>query len=79
MNKPNTKKWRTKMSKLEDYQYVSISNIKFCLSNDEGDILENNDGTIKEFEFKGRLKILEYLCEDMTVEDLEEIKENEDE
>ena len=69
---------RTKMSKLEDYQYVSISNITFCLSNDEGDILENDDGTIKEFDFKGRLKILEYLCEDMTVEDLEEIKGNED-
>ena len=67
------------MIKLEDYQYVSISNITFCLSNDEGDILENEDGTIKEFDFKGRLKILEYLCEDMTVEDLEEIKENEDE
>ena len=63
------------MSELEDYQYVSISNITFCLSNDEGDILENEDGTIKEFDFKGRLKILEYLCEDMTVEYLKEIKE----
>ena len=61
------------MSRLKDYQYVSISNITFCLSNDEGDILENDDGTIKEFKFKGRLKILEYLCEDMTAEDLEEI------
>jgi len=64
------------MSNPEDYQIPSISNITFCLSNDEGDILENKDGTIKEFNFKGRLKILEYLCDDMTVEDLEEIKEN---
>jgi hypothetical protein len=63
------------MSKLEDYQYVSISNITFCLSNDEGDILENDDGTIKEFDFKGKLKILEYLCEDMTIDDLTEIQQ----
>ena len=60
--------------KQNDYQYVSVSNITFCISNDDGDILENKDGTVKEFYFKGRLKPLEYLCEDMTVEDLEEIK-----
>ena len=61
------------MSK-KDYQTVSVSDITFHLSDDEGNILENKDGTIKEFYFKGRLKMLEYLCEDMTVEDLEEIK-----
>ena len=64
---------------LEDYQYVSVSNITFNLSNDEGDILENKDGTIKEFYFKGRLKLLECLCEDMTVEDLEEVLEKTEE
>ena len=64
---------------LENYQYVSVSNITFHLSNDEGDILENKDGTIKEFYFKGRLKPLEYLCEDMTVEDLEEVLEKTEE
>mgnify|MGYP003124618827 CR=1 FL=1 len=63
------------MSKEKDYQYVSVSNITFNLSDDEGNILQNKDGTFKEFYFKGRLKLLEYLCEDMTVEDLEEIKE----
>ena len=62
-------------TKEKDYQYVSVSNITFQLSDDEGNILENKNGTIKEFYFKGRLKPLEYLCEDMTVEDLEEIKE----
>ena len=49
------------MSKEKDYQYVSVSNITFQLSDDEGNILENKDGTIKEFYFKGRLKPLEYL------------------
>ena len=62
------------MSK-KDYQYVSVSDITFQLSDDEGNILENADGTIKEFYFKGRLKMLEYLCEDMTVEDLEEVND----
>ena len=60
------------MSK-KDYQYVSVSDITFQLSDDEGNIFKNADGTVKEFHFKGRLKMLEYLCEDMTVEDLEEI------
>ena len=64
-----------KLSKTIDYQYVSVSNITFHLSDDDGNILKNKDGTIKEFYFKGRLKPLEYLCEDMTVEDLEEIKD----
>ena len=63
------------MSRKKDYQYVSVSNITFHLSDDEGNILENKDGTIKEFYFKGRLKPLEYLCEDMTVADLEEVSD----
>ena len=62
------------MNEVKDYQYVSVSNITFHLSDDEGNILENKDGTIKEFYFKGRLKLLEYLCEDMTVEDLEAVQ-----
>ncbi len=58
---------------IKNYQYVSVFDITFQLSDDEGNILENADGTIKEFYFKDRLKALEYLCEDMTVEDLEEV------
>ena len=61
------------MAKLKNYQYVGVSNITFCVFDEEGDVLENKDGTVKEFYFKGRLKPLEYLCEDMTVEDLEEV------
>ncbi len=65
-----------KLSKTIDYQYVSVSNITFHLSDDDGNILKNKDGTIKEFYFKGRLKPLEYLCEDMTAEDLEEVSDD---
>ena len=56
-------------------QYVNVLYIKFYVSDEDGNQVLNKDGTIKQFYFKGRLKTLEYLCEDMTVEDLEEIKE----
>ena len=55
-------------------QYVNVLDIKFYVCDEDGNEVLNKDGTIKEFYFKGRLKPLEYLCEDMTVEDLEEIK-----
>jgi hypothetical protein len=56
-------------------QYVNVLDIKFYVSDEDGNEVLNKDGTIKEFYFKGRLKPLEYLCEDMTVADLEEIKD----
>jgi len=56
-------------------QYVNVLDIKFYVCDEEGNAVLNKDGTIKEFYFKGRLKPLEYFCEDMTVEDLEEIKD----
>jgi hypothetical protein len=58
--------------------YVNVLDIKFYICDEDGNEVLNKDGTVKEFDFKGRLKPLEYLCEDMTVEDLEERKnENE--
>ena len=52
---------------------VNVLDIKFYVCDEDGNEVLNKDGTIKEFDFKGRLKPLEYLCEDMTVEDLEEV------
>ena len=56
-------------------QYVNVLDIKFYVSDEDGNEVLNKDGTIKEFYFDGRLKPLEYLCEDMTVEDLEEVSD----
>ncbi len=56
-------------------QYVNVLDIKFYVCDEDGNEVLNKDGTVKEFYCKGRLKPLEYLCEDMTVEDLEEIKD----
>ena len=55
-------------------QYVNVLDIKFYVSDEDGNEVLNKDGTIKQFDFKGRLKPLEYLCEDMTVEDWDEVK-----
>ncbi len=54
-------------------QYVNVLDIKFYVCDEEGNAVLDKDGTVKEFYCKGRLKPLEYLCEDMTVEDLEEV------
>jgi len=62
------------MSKAKEL-YVSVLDIKFYVSDEDGNEILNKDGTTKEFYFDGRLKPLEYLCEDMTVQDLKEIKE----
>ena len=63
------------MSVKEQELYVAINRLTFCLHDDDGNEVLNKDGTVKEFYFNGRLKPLEYLCEDMAVEDLEEIKD----
>ena len=56
-------------------KYVNVLDIKFYVSDEDGNEVLNKDGTIKEFYLKGRWKPLEYLCEDMTVEDLEEVND----
>jgi len=55
--------------------YVNVLDIKFYVCDEDGNEVLNKDGTVKEFYFDGRLKPLEHLCEDMTIEDLTEIKE----
>jgi len=56
-------------------QYVNVLDIKFYVCDEEGNEVLNKDGTVKEFYFKGRLKPLEYLCEDITFEDLKEVSD----
>ena len=52
--------------------HVNVLDITFYVSDEDGNEVLNKDGTIKQFDFVGRLKPLEWLCEDMTVEDLTE-------
>ena len=59
----------------EELYFVSVLDITFYVSDEDGNQVLNKDGTVKEFHHKGRLKMLEYLCDDMQVDDLEEIVE----
>ena len=65
----------TKLFNKNDYQPL-VLDIKFYLVDDDGNELENKDGTTKEFRIKEgfRFKPLEYLCEDFNTNILEEIK-----
>jgi len=71
----NNKKESRNMTEYKNY-HPSILDIKFYLHDEDGNELENKNGTTKEFRFKEgiRFKPLEYLCEDLTTEALEEIK-----
>jgi hypothetical protein len=55
---------------------VNLYNISFYMYDEDGNELLNEDGTIKLFRIKDsiRFKPLEYLCEDLDADYLEEIK-----
>jgi hypothetical protein len=59
--------------------YPLVLDIVFYLADENGDEVKNQDGTIKEFRVKDsvRFKHLEYLCEDLDVNQLEEINKKE--
>ena len=54
---------------------VNVLDIKFYKYDEDGNEILNKDGMIKEFRLKAmRFKPLEYLCEGMDINDVEEIK-----
>jgi hypothetical protein len=63
------------MSKYKNH-YPLVLDVIFYLADENGNEVENEDGTIKEFRVKDsvRFKPLEYLCEDLDVNHLEEIE-----
>ena len=54
-------------------QYVGVHTLTFYVTDEDDNDIENEDGTTKQFYFNGRLKPLEYLTEDITVDDLTEV------
>ena len=66
------------MSKYKNH-YPLVLDVIFYLADENGNEVENEDGTIKEFKIKDsvRFKPLEYLCEDLDVNQLEEINKKE--
>ena len=58
---------------------VAVHRITFYKYDDDGNEVLNKDGTTKEFELNSRFKPLEYLCEDLSSDDVEPIKEKSNE
>mgnify|MGYP003117386611 CR=1 FL=1 len=61
---------------MKQFYGTSILDIKFYLVDEDGNEIENKDGTTKEFRLKNniRYKPLEYVCEDLSPDMLEEVK-----
>tara|TARA_R110001592_G_scaffold280598_1_gene547966 strand:- start:14 stop:211 length:198 start_codon:yes stop_codon:yes gene_type:complete len=59
---------------MNKFNNVNLYEITFCLTDEDGNILENKDGTPKLYDVKGRLKMLEYLCDGLAEDDLVEIQ-----
>ena len=58
---------------------VNVLDIKFYKYDEDGNDILNEDGTTKEFQLKHmRFKPLEYLCEDLNVDNVEEIEVKDD-
>jgi len=55
--------------------YVNVYEISFYLSDDDGNEILDSDDNVKLFNIKDslRYKPLEYLCEGLSVDDLQEI------
>jgi hypothetical protein len=56
--------------------YTGLWDIKFCLYDENGDHIENENGEVKIYQIKEgiRFKPLEYIAEDLTLDMLEEVK-----
>jgi hypothetical protein len=56
--------------------YANVYDIKFYMCDENGNELLNKDGTIKQFTLRDdiRFKPLEYLCEDLDIDYLIELK-----
>ena len=67
---------KDKKYRIRNYNNKHILDIKFYLLDEDGNEIENKDGTTKEFRLKNniRYKPLEYVCEDLSPNMLEEVK-----
>ena len=61
----------------DQYKYIAVHTITFYRSDEDGNVLQDKNGNDIQFEFNGRLKSLEHICDDIQVDDLDEIKEGE--
>ena len=58
----------------DQYKHIAVHTITFYRSDEDGNVLQDKNGNDIQFECKGRLKELEYICENIEVDDLDEIE-----
>ena len=62
------------MTDRDQYKHIAVHTITFYRSDEDGNVLQDKNGNDIQFECKGRLKELEYICENIEVDDLDEIE-----
>ena len=61
----------------DQYKHIAVHTITFYRSDEDGNVLQDKNGTDIQFECKSNLNELQYMCEGIQVDDLDEIeKEN---
>ena len=65
------------MKNIPQNAYPNVWDIQFYMNDEDGNELLDENGKVKLFALKTniRFKPLEYICEDLTIDELEEIKE----
>ena len=55
---------------------VELCLITYYMMDSNGNPIRNENGTLKQFDYTGRIRLLEHLCDDMDPQDMVEIKDD---
>ena len=58
----------------DQYKHIAVHTITFYRSDEDGNVLQDKNGTDIQFECKSNLNELQYMCEGIQVDDLDEIE-----
>jgi len=58
----------------DQYKDIAVHTITFCLFDEDGNVLQDENGNDIQFECNSRVKSLEHICDDMQMDDLDEIE-----
>ena len=62
------------MTDRDQYKHIAVHTITFYRSDEDGNVLQDKNGTDIQFECKSNLNELQYMCEGIQVDDLDEIE-----
>ena len=62
------------MTDRDQYKHIAVHTITFYRSDEDGNVLQDKNGNDIQFECKSNLNELQYMCEGIQVDDLDEIE-----